>query len=211
MNNKSIFNEFKKNKNKKIIEDNSNVENKKEINTIKKDIVNSEIKEEKIMNKDEENLKAYNILYSNSKFKEFKESFIKDEKVKNLLLLFDKLRSDGVKIFDNDFFIYQKMKDENIKLILMEPTTDDIMLNKKESMFLVKAIYPTEYQEFIKEYKSREANPVKFLEFVISKGVLYPTIKDDLNKSFTSGEVLSLYDTIINMSDLNKRYRVIEV
>ena len=203
----NIFNEFKKNKAL-----NNTLETEGDI---KEKVIDDNIETNEVValeeSENEDSTNRCNILYSNPKFKEFKEEYTKDEKVKNLILLFDKLRSDGVNIFDNDFFIYQKMKDPNIKLVLLENSYDDIMLNKKENIFLVKAIYHNEYQEFIKEYKSREANPVKFMEFVIEHGVLFPIDKNDINKKFTSGEVLSLYDTIINMSDLNKRYRIIEV
>lgn len=202
----NIFEEFKKNKELQKIEEHKEV--KSTIDNVEESIeLSNNIENDETIVKEN----ALNILYSNQKFKDFKSEFIKDEKASNLILLFDKLRSEGVEIFDNDFFIYQKMKDNNIKIVLLENTYDDIMLNKKEKIFLVKGIYPNEYQEFIREHKSREANPVKFMEFVIEKGVLFPINKDDINKSFTSGEVLSLYDTIINMSDLNKRYKIIEV
>lgn len=203
----NIFEEFKKKKKEKEI-----AEEKQKQQTTEPVQEEDAEKENKITDMKKDNgLENYNILYSNKAFKLFKEEYLKDEKVKTLMLLFDKLRADGVEIFDNDFFIYQKMKDKNIKLVMLEPTYDDVMLNKKESIFLVKAIYPKEYQEYIKTYKSREADPIKFQEFVITKGVLFPVEKQDFNKTFTSGQVLSLYDTIINMSDLNKKYKIIEV
>lgn len=201
-------------------------------NAVEAEIIENSKKDESIKNKElevkvaedegvDEEIKIKNVsmqesmklLYENPTYKKFKEDFLNNDDNKQLIIFLDIQRSKGIEIFSDDFYIYNKMLHNSLKLIILEPTLDDTILGKRESIFLVKQIYPKEYREFIQKYRSREANPDKFQDFILDKGVLYPEHKpeEDINNLYSSGEVISLFDVIINMSDLNKRYKVIEV
>lgn len=222
MDKKSLFDEFKKNKQKQA--EATQQEVSEELDKFEEELDTDEVEEavevqddakiEEATEVKDEVLETEmpNIIYSNPKFKEFKAEFLKEEKNKTLITFFDQMREDGAKIFENDFFIYQKMIDKHLKVILLEPSVDDIALGKKNRFFLVRPIYPNEYQSFITQFQSKEKYPDEYMKFIIETGVVYPTdIQEPYNLAYTSGEALTLFDTIINISDLNKRYRVIEV
>lgn len=213
MEKKSIFEEFIKNKesvdettNKNIVdEDKEETEDKEEIE-----------KTEEAKEVSTEETKIINIidevdLYKSPEFITFKEKFLQEENVDILMEMFKQNRKNGVELFDDDFYIYHKMLDKKIRLVIIEPSNDDVMLNKKGQFFLVKPIYSKEYKEFVKKFGSRMTAPEEYEKFAIINGTLFPKITEQTFETITAGVVNSLFETIDNLSDFQKTYRVLEI
>lgn len=232
MNKDDIFKEFKKNQELKKEQEEIEKETQDEVDKKELENVDAAITKETIEGTDdtteeideenneeeqvdvEEDEAAKDILspYDDPKFKEFKEEFFKSERNQTLILFFKELRDNGETIFEDDYFILQKMLNPKIQMIILEPSEGDIALGKKSVYYLIKPVTPKEYQNFIIKFQSKEKNPEEYMKFIIESGVIYPNnSKLEYNERYTSGEAITLYDTIVNISDLNKRYRIIEV
>lgn len=202
MNKNSIFEEFIKNK--EIVEE---IENENITTPIEKNTKDETLTEEpKIVSIIDET-----DLYKSPEFISFKEQFLKEENVDILMEMFKQNRKNGVALFDDDFYIYHKMLDKKIRLLIIEPSNDDVMLNKKGQFFLVKPIYSKEYKTFVKQFGSRISAPEEYEKFAIINGTLFPKITEQTFETITAGVVNSLFETIDNLSDFQKTYRVMEI
>jgi hypothetical protein len=201
MSKSSIFEEFIKNK--EAIE---KIESKNEDTIVEEKVEEKLVEEPKIISIIDEV-----DLYKSPEFIAFKEKFLQEENVDILMEMFNQNRKNGAEIFDNDFYIYQKMLDKKIRLLIIEPSNDDVILNKKGQFFLVKPIYSKEYKSFVKEHGSRLTSPEEYEKFAVIHGTLFPKITEQTFETITAGVVNSLFETIDNLSDFQKTYRVMEI
>lgn len=149
--------------------------------------------------------------YKTPEFLAFKEKFMKEENVDTFFYLLEQNRKRGVDVFDDDFYIYHKMLDSKIKVVIIEPSEDEASQGKGGKFFLVKPIYSKEYNEFVKKYGPRNSNFEAYKDFTIKKGTLYPTITQKDIDIMTGGVANSLYKTINDISDFNTVYRIMEI
>lgn len=145
-------------------------------------------------------------------FGKFKQDFFKEENNIEFLKLIDNYREAGYEVFkDNDEYVKLKFQHPKMNAIILEPSFEDITSNKAGSIYLVKPIYLSEYESFVKTYGDRHEFPEEFCRFVILKGILSPRISVDEIEFMPSFRLLALKSTISNLSDFNKQLRILEV
>lgn len=178
---------------KKIIKKNKwkNKKNKKNFNKI--DIINENVLED-------------------NEFSKIKSEYLEKEEFQNFQNFLEDHKKTGASVFEFDFFLKHKIKEPSIKTIIIDPSIDDISRGVKNRFYLVRPLYINEYTEFKNQFGKREENDEKFMKFMIEKTVIYPEgITAQQIEVMPTGTLLSLYTTVLDMSDLNKSYRILEV
>ncbi|MGL4987630.1 MAG: hypothetical protein ACRC5F_00045 [Cetobacterium sp.] len=141
----------------------------------------------------------------------FKEKYITNETNKEFLNLLESANNSNDEAFTEEDFLEAKMQNTSARVVVLDPSTDDLSLGKGYKWFLVRPLFVNEYMDFIKKFGPRENNPQEFLEFCFKKCLILPKMKDEEKDDIPSGTILTLYRTILDISDFNKKYRIIEV
>lgn len=152
-------------------------------------------------------------IYSSEKFLKFKELFMSNQIVKDFMTSLDLYRERGFNIFDNnDYFIKAKMEHPNCRAVIVEPSLADITVGKAGNVYIVKPMYQKEYFAFQKLFGDRASHNEEFITYSILQCVLYPEnlTEQDIEK-IGAGTIITLYNTISNLSDFNKNFTVVEV
>lgn len=137
----------------------------------------------------------------------FKEEYTSVEKNRKFLEFLSESTEAGDETFSEIDFLRERMKHSNSRVLVLEPSVDDIALKKGYKWYFIRPLYINEYMEFVKDFGPRETKPKEFLNFCISKCLLLPNKKIDL----PSGTMLTIYRTILDISDFNKMYKIVEV
>ena len=144
-------------------------------------------------------------------FLSFKESFLKDEVKRDFLTnLLPGYRSKGYTDIDNDKYLLLKLKNPSLKAFVIEGSFDEIQVGILGHIYFIKPIYQEEYRKFKTEFGNEEEFPNEFLTFVLKNCIIYPEIKEEEIKIMPAGRSLSIFHTIKVMSDLTKKFHVIE-
>lgn len=141
----------------------------------------------------------------------FKEKYTEDLKNREFLEFRDKSELLGDEVFSETDFLETRMKHTTSRVVILEPSIDDLILKKGQKWFLLKSVYTKEYMEFVKEFGPRETKPKEFMEFALKKCVLLPKFEENEVLSLPAGTLLTLYRTILDISDFNKMYKIVEV
>ena len=188
---KNIKNHFKKKKKKK-----NNINKTPDLRT----------DEEKIQ--DEVIEKAYN----STEFLDFKEELLNNpDKRKFLIEHLPNLRANGYTKITNDEFIELKMNNPQLKAFIVDPNYDEITLGKSGTAYFIRPLYKEEYQEFLETVGDYTDNLKEFQEFCLTRCVLNPKLSVEEIIKMPAGRSLSMYHIIKEMSDLNKKFQIVEV
>jgi hypothetical protein len=141
----------------------------------------------------------------------FKEKFCESETNREFLTLLDSANNSNDIAYTEEDFLEARSKHETARAIILDPSVDDIALGIGYKWFLVRPLYVNEYMDFVKEHGPRETKPKEFLEFCFEKCFLLPKMTNEQKSEVPSGTMLTLYRTILDISDFNKKYRIIEV
>ena len=187
---------FKKRKKKKFKNKNNNINKLPDLRT-----ENEKIKEEVVEK-----------FYNSTEFLDFKESLLEDPiKRKFLIEQLPNLRSSSYTTITNDEFIELKMNHPQLKAFVVDPNYDEITLGKSGSCYFIRPIYKEEYQEFLKEVGDYSTHVEEFQLFCLLKCVMFPKLTEEEIIKMPAGRSLSMYHIIKEMSDLNKKFQIIEV
>lgn len=150
--------------------------------------------------------------YNSTEFLVFKESLLEDPvKRKFLIEQLPNLRSSSYTTITNDEFIELKMNHPQLKAFVVDPNYDEITLGKSGSCYFIRPIYKEEYQEFLKEVGDYSTHVEEFQLFCLLKCVMFPKLTEEEIIKMPAGRSLSMYHIIKEMSDLNKKFQIIEV
>lgn len=150
--------------------------------------------------------------YNSTEFLDFKESLLEDPiKRKFLIEQLPNLRSSSYTTITNDEFIELKMNHPQLKAFVVDPNYDEITLGKSGSCYFIRPIYKEEYQEFLKEVGDYSTHVEEFQLFCLLKCVMFPKLTGEEIIKMPAGRSLSMYHIIKEMSDLNKKFQIIEV
>lgn len=150
--------------------------------------------------------------YNSTEFLDFKESLLEDPiKRKFLIEQLPNLRSSSYTTITNDEFIELKMNHPQLKAFVVDPNYDEITLGKSGSCYFIRPIYKEEYQEFLKEVGDYSTHVEEFQLFCLLKCVMFPKLAEEEIIKMPAGRSLSMYHIIKEMSDLNKKFQIIEV
>lgn len=139
----------------------------------------------------------------------FKEEYSSVERNRKFLEFLADSTEAGDETFSETDFLREKMKHSNSRVIILEPSVDDIALKKGYKWYFIKPLYVDEYMEFVKDFGPRETKPKEFLKYCLEKCLLLPNLKDEA--TLPSGTMLTIYRTILDISDFNKMYKIVEV
>jgi hypothetical protein len=191
---------------------NNNFKKKKKKKKFKnKSIENKENKEDsddilRIKKEAEENF------YLSTDFLSFKEDFLKDEKKRDFLTnALTVYRSKGFTDIDNDKYLELKMKNPSLVAFVMEASFDEIQTGITGHVYFIKPLYQDEYREFKANYGDEQNFSNEFLDFTLKKCILYPEITDEEIKRLPAGRAIAMCHTVKVMSDLTKKFQIIEV
>lgn len=217
INKEELFKDFLEKKQKKSEERQNKIDNtiaiknkKNKKNRFNKNKQQTTEQQQKV---DTEAVQINNDPYQQKDFLEFKEAFLKNQVVKDFMTSLDLYRSRGFHIFDdNNFFIKAKMDHPNCRAIIVEPSLSDISVGKGGNVYIVKPMYKKEYTTFQKLFGDRATHHEEFITYSILQSVLYPEniTESDIEK-MGAGTIITLYNTISNLSDFNKNFTVVEV
>lgn len=150
--------------------------------------------------------------YNSTEFLDFKESLLEDPvKRKFLIEQLPNLRSSSYTTITNDEFIELKMNHPQLKAFVVDPNYDEITLGKSGSCYFIRPIYKEEYQEFLKNVGDYSTHVEEFQLFCLLKCVMFPKLTEEEIIKMPAGRSLSMYHIIKEMSDLNKKFQIIEV
>lgn len=217
INKEELFKDFLEKKQKQVEERQSKLENitpaKNKNNKKNKHNKNKQpvMEQQKLF--DIEPVKKNNDPYQQEEFLVFKEEFMKNQIVKDFMTSLDMYRERGFNMFEsNDFFIKAKMEHPDCRAIIVEPSIADISVGKGGSVYIVKPMYKKEYTTFQKVVGDRASHNEEFITFALLECILYPEriTEPDIEK-MGAGTIITLYNTISNLSDFNKNFTVVEV
>jgi hypothetical protein len=150
--------------------------------------------------------------YNSTEFLDFKESLLEDPvKRKFLIEQLPNLRSSSYTTITNDEFVELKMNHPQLKAFVVDPNYDEITLGKSGSCYFIRPIYKEEYQEFLKDVGDYSTHVEEFQLFCLLKCVMFPKLTEEEIIKMPAGRSLSMYHIIKEMSDLNKKFQIIEV
>lgn len=213
INKQKIFEEFKKQK-KENAESDTQTEYTKQITQedIKTVITNNKKnkkrkkKIKKVFNDD-----VHESIQTLDKFEEWKKDFLSSDINKEFMQLLEYYRSKQFDIFTDEEFLKNKFQHPKTKTIVIDPTQNELKLGKGGSCYLIKPLYAEEYSQFIKDVGPRNEHIEEFIRYCIKKAVLFPdTSTIDITKE-AAGTVLALYNHILEISNLTKTIRVLEI
>lgn len=207
MDKEAIFNEFKKKQEIK----NDIVKSE---NITKEDVVKSVSKNKKRFKKNRKstfNKEVTEEIKSLDKYEIWKENFLKEEVHKEFLELLEYYRNKNFNIIDNEEFLKNKFEHPEAKFVVMDPTPNETRLGKGGMTFLIKPLYTDEYNWFIKNVGTREEKPEEFIKYCIEKSVLFPNQKEEDLSKVAVGTILVLYRNILDLSNLTKVIRVLDI
>jgi|GEM_PF-1185234 hypothetical protein len=162
--------------------------------------------EEKI--KDE----AIEKLYNSTEFLDFKESILSDPNKRMFLIeQLPALRSNGYTKITNDEFLELKMNHPQLKAFVVDPNYDEISLGKSGVCYFIRPLYKEEYQEFLQKVGDYTSNLKEFQLFCLMNCVMHPKLEEEEIIKMPAGRSLSMYHIIKEMSDLNKKFQILEV
>ncbi|MGL5716483.1 MAG: hypothetical protein ACRCXX_14200 [Cetobacterium sp.] len=141
----------------------------------------------------------------------FKEKYMEDEKNREFLRFMNAAKIQGDEVFDEMEFFSVRMNHSASRVLILEPSIDDLALKKGQKWFLIKSINTDEYMQFVREFGPRETKPKEFMEFAIKKCVLLPKMDEKELLAIPAGTLLTIYRTVLDISDFNKMYKIVEV
>lgn len=218
INKEDLFKDFLAKKQQKS-EERQNVMNKEkkyeEANkTINSDNANNNKKN--VRNKKRNNNKNIKPNISNDildEYSKFKNEFLSNQVVKDFMTSLDLYRERGFNMFDdNETFIKAKYEHPNCRAVIVEPSLADITVGKGGNVYIVKPMYQKEYMNFQKIIGDRATHNEEFITYSLMQCTLYPEnlTESDIEK-IGAGTIITLYNTISNLSDFNKSFTVVEV
>ena len=221
MDKNAIFNEFKKakeieKKEEVIVELESNnsvtskeVKNKNEIINVHKHKSNRR-KNKKRFKKNNE-IKQEEISIISDSFEKWKKDFLSDETNKDFMNLLQFYRDKNFTVFSDEEFLKNKYEHPQMKTVVLDPTLLEINAGKGGNCYLIKPLYTDEYNYFLKHIGTRDEKPEDFMKYAVKTGVLYPKFNDEQLEKTSAGTILSLYNYILQFSDLTKTIKILEV
>ena len=144
-------------------------------------------------------------------FENFKEDFFKKENIKSIISYIENYKEEDPDMFDSEILALCKYQHPGMKIVAIEPNEMQEELGVVTKFWIVKPLYRKEYTDFTKNYGHREEFPDEFVDFAIKKCLLHPILKDEEFNTLPSGTVITLHHTIMELSDLNKKFKIIEV
>lgn len=221
MDKNAIFNEFKKAKEiekevETISEEKNNVDIISEETVENKDIIsvpkykNNKRRNRKKYKKNNE-LKKEEVSIIKDDFEKWKEEFLSDETNKDFMNLLQFYRDKNFNVFSDDEFLKNKYEHPQMKTVVLDPTLLEINAGKGGNCYLIKPLYADEYNYFLKNIGTREEKPEEFMKYSVKTGVLYPEFSDTMLEKTSAGTILSLYNYILQFSDLTKTIKILEV
>lgn len=147
------------------------------------------------------------------KFLQFKDLFLSNQIVKDFMVSLNLYRERGFHMFDdNEYFIKAKYEHPNCRVVIVEPSLSDLTVGKSGHVYIVKPMYKKEYTTFQKLFGDRATHHEEFITYSLLQCTLYPEniTENDIEK-MGAGTIITLYNTISNLSDFNKNFTVVEV
>lgn len=114
-------------------------------------------------------------------------------------------------IFTLEEFLLNKFKHKESKIIIIDPTLEEMKLGKKQSFKIVKPMYSSEYNEFIKTVGQRDYYPEEFMKYMLKNCILFPKVSLEEIETLSAGVANILYSTCLQISTFNSTYKILEV
>lgn len=153
-----------------------------------------------------------NKIIQDKKFEKFSEEFQKDP-VKNGFLVntLSDLRSRGYTDITNETYLLMKMQHPALKAIIIHPDYDDLQENRTGCVYFVKPMYIEEENEYLSTYPDRRVNPEIYVKYALTKCIVHPRITEEEVYTIPAGRGLVIFNTIKNISDLTKKFEIVEI
>lgn len=144
-------------------------------------------------------------------FEKFKDEFFSKESVKEVIDYIEFYKEEDPTIFDKETLAKLKFEHPGMKIVMIEPNDIQEELGIQAKFWIVKPLYKNEYTNFTKTFGHREQFPDEFIDYTVKNCVVFPVLKDNEFEKISSGSVITLHHTIMEISDLNKKFKIIEV
>ncbi|MGL5719150.1 hypothetical protein [Cetobacterium sp.] len=171
-------------------------------------------------NKRKNNKKQFNKNTKNSyaevenvetEFEKFKKHMLEKQSMKELIDYLDFYRESDDTIFDTETLLQCKFLHPDIKIVSIEPNEIQEEHGILAKFWIVKPLYRKEYTDFTKLFGHRSEFPDEFIDYTVRNCVVYPKLEEEQFTKIPSGTVITLHHTIMSISDLNKKFKIIEV
>lgn len=150
--------------------------------------------------------------FETPEFLEFKTKLLENEAAKDFIqVLLPNYVKNGFTDISVNKYVSMKMKYPKLNAFILNPSFEDITIGKPGEIFFIKPLDLAEYKEFNLTIGKREEKIDEFLHFCLEKCIVYPEISLNDIAEMTTGKKMAIHGTIMNISDLNKTYNVIEV
>ncbi|MDK4523168.1 hypothetical protein [Fusobacterium necrophorum] len=204
-----IFKEFQENlkKEEEVVEKTKNTE----IGIVKKK------KKKKKKKKNEKTATEASLLPATNEFEtpeflSFKSKLLENQAAKDFIqVLLPNYVKNGFTDISVNKYVSMKMKFPKLNAFILNPSFEDITIGKPGEIFFIKPLDLSEYKEFNLNIGKREEKIDEFMHFCLEKCIVYPEISLHEIVEMTTGKKMAIHGTIMNISDLNKTYNVIEV
>lgn len=146
-----------------------------------------------------------------TEFEKFKKEFLQKKSIKELADYLDFYREEDPTVFDIDTIAKYKFEHPEIKIVSIEPNEMQEEHGILAKFWIVKPLYRKEYTNFTKLFGHREQFPDEFIDYTVRNCTLFPELSENEFTKLPSGTVITLHHTIMSISDLNKKFKIIEV
>ena len=174
--------------------------------------IEKEIEDEKKL--DEELLKKEieDEFYLSEEFLSFKKSVLDNVVDRDFLVnVLPQYRSRGFTDISNDKYLALKMKNKSLKAFVMDASFDEVQNGINGNIYFIKPLYQNEYRDFKLEYEDENLHQTEFLEYTLKHCILYPEDAKNNIEQMPAGRSIAMFHIIKEMSDLNKKFQIIEV
>lgn len=188
--NENVFKKKKKNKKKK--NKNRNVEEKSLISTLEEEAEKGD--------------------YITPEFVNFKESFLLNEKKKQFLLeyLVD-YRIRNYTDIESDEYLLLKMKHPKLTTFVMQGSFQDLENGTPGFVYFLRPLYKEEFSFFNKNIGDYNEFYDEFIDYCLTTCIEYPKFDRESVKTIPAGRAITLFHYIKEISDLTKKFQIIEV
>lgn len=150
--------------------------------------------------------------FESKEFIEFKKSLLENDIAKDFIqvLLPNYIQSGFTDISINKY-VSLKMKHKRLNAFILNPSFEDVSVGKPGEIYFVRPLEMQEYREFLLNVGPKDEHLDEFIDFCLEHCIVYPTLEKKQVEDLSTGKRMSIHGTIMNISDLNKTFNVIEV
>ena len=142
----------------------------------------------------------------------FKEKLMENPNAKDFMeVLLPQYQASGFTDITIDGYVSLKMKHPKLRAFILNPSTEDLRIGKPGDIYFLKPLSIPEHTEFHTTVGPQNQYLNEFMDFCMEKCIVYPTMSKEDVELLTTGKKMSIYGTIMDISDLNKTFNIVEV